>query len=400
MDRSVNNPSRPGTRAASVALVVSSLLFALIMAELVLRVSGVSFPVFSGFVPLLGDALLPHAEGWYTREGYAYVKINSDGLRDREHTLDKPEGVIRIAILGDSYAEARQVRQEQTFWAIAEDRLQSCKKLGANKVEVINFGVSGYGTAQQLLTLRHKAWKYSPDFVLLAFFTGNDVRNNSKSLQKGRRPYFVFHDGRLQLDKSYMEATSYRLRTSRPGQMVYYLLAHSRVTQLIYQASLLGRQRKQKTIERAGDNIEGFEVGLDSKVYRIPSTPEWIEAWRVTEGILRLLNSEVKERGSDLLLVSLSSGIQVNPDAATRERFKAALGVEDLFYPDRRLADFASRQGIFHLILAPYLLTWAETKGRCIHGFSNTAPCTGHWNQYGHRAAGERIASWICEEIL
>ena len=396
----MRNQSKPGTKAASAALIFISTLFALILAELALRLTGVSFPLFSSFTPPLGDALLPHAEGWYTREGYAYVEINSDGLRDREHTLDKPEGVIRIAVLGDSYAEARQVPQAQTFWAIAEDRLQSCKALEANKVEVINFGVSGYGTAQELLTLRHKAWKYSPDFVLLAFVTGNDVRNNSKALQKGNRPYFVFHGDQLQLDNSYMEATSYRLRTSRIGQMAYYLLAHSRVAQLIYQVSLLGHQRKQQKIEKTGADIAGFETGLDSNVYKIPSTPEWIEAWRVTEAILGLMQTEIKERGSDLLVVTLSSSIQVNPDAKVRERFKTALGVEDLFYPDRRIADFASRQGIHHLTLAPYLRSWAETNGWCLHGFSNTTPCTGHWNQHGHRAAGERIASWICEEIL
>ena len=383
-----------------MALIFFSTLFALILAELVLRLFGISFPLFFGVTPFLGDALLPHAEGWYTREGYAYVRINSDGLRDREYALDKPENVIRIAVLGDSYAEALQVPQEQTFWAIAEERLNRCEKRGGKRVEFINFGVSGYGTAQELLVLRHKAWKYNPDFVLLAFVTGNDVRNNSKSLQQGNRPYFVFHGDRLQLDTSYMKATSYRLKTSRLGQAVYYLLAHSRIAQLIYQVSLLTHQRKQAQTEKAGSNIAGFETGLDSYVYRIPSTPEWIEAWRVTEAILRLMNAEVKERDSDLLVVTLSSSIQVNPDAETRERFEAALGVEDLFYPDRRIADFADQEGIHRLTLAPYLLNLAEANGRCLHGFSNTAPCTGHWNQYGHRAAGERIASWICEGIL
>ena len=38
------------------------------------------------------------------------------GLRDYEHTINKPSDTIRIAILGDSYSEARSVNLEETFW--------------------------------------------------------------------------------------------------------------------------------------------------------------------------------------------------------------------------------------------------------------------------------------------
>ncbi len=57
--------------------------------------------------------------------------------------------------------------------------------------EIINFGVSGYGTAQELQILRHRVWDYSPDMIILAFLTGNDVRNNSRALQRDdRMPYY------------------------------------------------------------------------------------------------------------------------------------------------------------------------------------------------------------------
>jgi len=44
--------------------------------------------------------------------------------------------------------------------------------------------VSSYGTAQELLNYRYYGSKYSPDMVMLAFFAGNDVRNNSKALER------------------------------------------------------------------------------------------------------------------------------------------------------------------------------------------------------------------------
>ena len=94
--------------------------------------------------------------GWSLRPGASnsaghigptnVVRINSKGLRDREHLFNKPSNVFRIAILGDSFAEADQVTIPETFWAVMEARLRSCGKLKGRIPEVINFGVAGYGT--------------------------------------------------------------------------------------------------------------------------------------------------------------------------------------------------------------------------------------------------------------
>ena len=56
-----------------------------------------------------------------------------------------------------------------------ENNLNSCANIH-KKIEVINFGVTEYSTAQELLTLRHNAWNYNPDLIILAFFIGNDFR--------------------------------------------------------------------------------------------------------------------------------------------------------------------------------------------------------------------------------
>ena len=154
--------------------------------------------------PILGAVQRPSLNFRYTDEGDAIVSTNIFGHRDREHDIKKPEGVFRIAVLGDSYAQAYQVNQKEAFWAVLEDRLNQSDAFG-KKVEVLNFGVSGYGTAQELLMLRHKAWNFDPDFVLLAFLTGNDVLNNSKTLEPEKiRPFFSLNgEGKLILDNSF-----------------------------------------------------------------------------------------------------------------------------------------------------------------------------------------------------
>ena len=65
-----------------------------------------------------------------------------------------------------------------------EEKLNVCKNNKYKKIETINFGVTEYGTTQELLTLQHEVWNYDPDIILLAFFSGNDVADNSKLLSK------------------------------------------------------------------------------------------------------------------------------------------------------------------------------------------------------------------------
>src|ERR1044071_5818088 len=155
---------RPSLRV-KLAVVASSLAVGLLIFEICLRAVGFTYPIFYEPDASRGYALRPGMQGWYRKEGEAFVRINSDGLRDREHTKEKPPETFRIAVVGDSYAEAFQVAQGAAFWSVMERRLQDCPSLGGRRVEVINFGVSGYGTAQELITLRERVWEYSPDVV-------------------------------------------------------------------------------------------------------------------------------------------------------------------------------------------------------------------------------------------
>jgi len=116
------------------------------------------------------------------------LTINSRGLRDRECDLAKPEGVVRVLVLGDSFVWGYGVSDEEVF----TERLES--KLIANgaKVEVLNTGVSGWGTDQQLLFLERDGFDYEPDVVVLAFFIYNDPGNNRESVQYGlHKPLFA-----------------------------------------------------------------------------------------------------------------------------------------------------------------------------------------------------------------
>ncbi len=102
------------------------------------------------------------------------VRISGQGLReDREYGL-KPEGVRRILAVGDSFTMGYSVASEQTWVR----RLASLLGPG---YEVVNAGVPGYSTWQELSYLGEEGLALQPDVVLLAFFLGNDVADNARA---------------------------------------------------------------------------------------------------------------------------------------------------------------------------------------------------------------------------
>jgi hypothetical protein len=124
----------------------------------------------------------------------------------------------------------------------------------------------------------------------------------------------------------------------------------------------------------------------------------WQEAWRVTEGILRMMRDECRSRHTPFAMVTLTRGIQVTPVREKKQEFMRQLGTNDMYYPDRRLAEFGQKEGIPVLNLAPTMAEEAEQRHVYFHAFHDSLG-VGHWNEAGHRAAGELIASWLAGEF-
>ena len=386
--------------SANLALVIVAIALGILLFEIGLRMAGISYPTFYTWDEYRGFALRPGAEGWYRSEGEAYLRINSAGLRDREHTKIKPANTLRVAILGDSYAEARQVSREETFWAVLERDLAKCSCLNGKHVEVINFGVSGYGTAQELMTLRHKVWDYSPDIVILAFLTGNDVTDNLRAFESDpMRPYFVYRNGELVLDDSFRNLAGYRARQTLAASLAYSVVDYSRVVQLLNQArhKVVAYMRHTQPNKKEDKNRDE-EIGLDDRIYSEPSDPLWQEAWRVTEGLIVLMRDEVKKNGADFWVITLSNAMQVYPDPSVRQAFMERLGVRTLFYPDLRIKSLGEREGFSVVNLAHKFQLYADQRKVFLHGF-NSNMGGGHWNANGHRLAGETIAENLCDDI-
>jgi hypothetical protein len=164
-------------------------------------------------------------------------------------------------------------------------------------------------------------------------------------------------------------------------------------------APLFESGKNAKTPERSDLFSRSAELGTDNLVYLEPDNAVWNDAWRVTEGLLVEMGGEVAKGGAKFIIVTLSNGPQVLPDAKSREAFKSRFGITDLFYPDNRIKALGKREGIPVITLAPELQEFAEHNKVFLHGFGENIG-NGHWNATGNRVAGELIAKKICEGVL
>ena len=341
-------------------------------------------PPFYAFSPVTGGTLAPHAEGWWMEEGLAYVTVNGEGFRDVDHIVPKPNGVLRIAVLGDSFAEALQVPQENAFWSVLNRKLRECPALGERNVEVLNFGVSGFGTTQELLAYREWARKYAPDLVLLSFFPGNDLQDNVRSLSERAgpvaliKPFYTLSGGELVLDDGFLD------RRRGAAKRFRAWAERLRIVQLL---------------RIVADWTERRNPASEDRALVSPPDPEYARAWAVTEAVLRRLNEEVRADGGRLIVTTVSMAEQADPDPVRRAEWMRERGVADLFYPDKRLYALSQAASFDMVPLAPAMARIAERTGKYLHGFPDQWPGRGHWNHNGHAVAGQILAQELCKRL-
>ena len=113
------------------------------------------------------------------------LRINQDGFRGPEWVKEASPGTIRIAHIGDSELFAVRLEEHETPSARLEHHLS--EQFPASSFEVLNFGVGGYNSEQQLEVLRTKALQFTPDIVIVNFIT-NDPQVDVKAVLQNASP--------------------------------------------------------------------------------------------------------------------------------------------------------------------------------------------------------------------
>jgi hypothetical protein len=147
-----------------------------------------------GSFVLMRDVRLDHALGWTMKPRLATGSetTNSRGMRARADVPhERTPGVRRIVAIGDAFTFGFDVDDESTFCARLEAR--------ARDIEVLDLGVNGYGTDQELLMWEREGWRYRPDVVLLGLHV-EDFHRNALAVAELPKPRFRLERGELVLD--------------------------------------------------------------------------------------------------------------------------------------------------------------------------------------------------------
>ena len=173
---------------------------------------------------------VPETDFVYSRKEFSVpVAYNAFGMRDRPRSIDRPDGGIRIALLGDSFVEAKEVFFEDTLGQVLEGLL--AKRFPCRSVEVLNFGVGGFGTVASAIRFQKLGARFRPDVVIYVFVDNDPMDNTGNeaklyTIQDGRmefRPVLlnpVGRAGRTLLDFLKQNLQTYSFLRWRLGQIV------------------------------------------------------------------------------------------------------------------------------------------------------------------------------------
>lgn len=207
----------------------------------------------------LGWAPVPDSEFTVTAERRIHVRHNSLSLRDIELSAS---GKPRILFVGDSFVWGNDVEAEERFTELLRKQMPG--------YDIVNAGVSGYGTDQEYLWLKRLWDRIEPAAVVLMFTVVNDRWDNTSNVRYDGyfKPYFATApDGRLVLSglpvpkprQLYFKenALVHNLWLARAAVFAWMALAHPQITVPDPTERLIGMMRDFVTAKGAK-----FLVGL------------------------------------------------------------------------------------------------------------------------------------------
>jgi hypothetical protein len=338
--------TRPSTLpAVRLALVLAGVLVPIVTVELLLRTFGPILPgnydtgAYLTRHPTYGHYHPPNYSGWIRREEYlVHVQTNAVGQRGREMPLDKPPGVFRVLVLGDSFVEAIQVAEHERFIARLQATFDTIK---GQRFEVIDGGCGGWGTAQEYLYLRDDGMRYAPDLVILAFFVGNDVPNNSLALELDGRAELTLKPYFRPNEHGWLELVEPRVAAPTPPEQLAFSL---RERSVLYNVAETGVFQKLSLDDqwarwRDLDAVVELRRQQEDELFRPTGSEGWEEAWGITDRLIGMVKGQASAHGSDFALVAIPTRTQVVEsewrELAGRDRGRRA-GLER-YLPSKRL---------------------------------------------------------------
>ncbi len=407
----VSATSSSGRRVVAVvrnlALLAAGLLAGLALLEVGLRLAtpNPNKQVNATAEPRFGWANVPGFRGYWSawpEYGDVPVRINGRGLRDdREIPYAKPAGTFRIFLVGDSFIEEKQVPREETFPYLLEKMLNADRS--PVRFEVLNAGVSGFATDQEVLLYELEGTRYEADLVLVGFFGNDDVTDSYGETTRGTpapKPYFQASRGALDLTDFPVKIEArageqltfwVRLRRFLQHNSRVYFLARTAMPRLA--PGLYNGVMTTGLVAPLEADSDGWEIPPHYFIHALPAPAEIERALAIEQALFLRLKAGAARHGARVAVVSMPAHYQVNDGRWQRTllKYPAMKGLRwDLARPDSVLQPYLEAHGILYLYLAPELRRQWLAKGRPLYGRVDT-----HMNAEGYLLVAQLTHDWL-----
>ena len=305
-------------------------------------------------------------------------KTNMDGLLPIHAKREKKKGTLRIMIFGDSTVVGRSIPEKDRIHVQLEEIL---RRRGDN-VEVINAGVQGYSTDQELLLARRMIPLYKPDIVLLCVCVNDFAANSLRTDHGHAKPMFIMEEGKLS-----------GLIPPEPSNFRIVRKGYSRLSPLILiqHSALYGYFRPNIFVLRARYQFlfrDQMMMGLPDDFYYNPSALNRLD-FDLFEALLLEFNRNCKESGAKFVYYLNPHPIEVwNPYIVSVEnRLGLQPGSVDRYTIDRRLRRISEENKIKYLSFIEYFI---KNQSR---GPFHLLPRDPHCNPRGYELTAEALTA-------
>ncbi len=228
-------------------------------------------------------------------------RANSRGLRaTREYSFTPPPGVVRISSFGDSFTHSDDVPNDAA-WQEALMRLDK-------NLEVLNFGVSGFGLDQAFLRYQQDGMMYGSHIILIGFLSESIFRSVNvyrpfyvpESRMPLAKPRYLLDGEKLILLKNPMpELSDYRALLANPEPVLRRLAAHDYYVRARYDRGAFDFLPSVRLLKVARSRLAERQLGiLQNGSYDTAS-----EAFRVTMRVLDLFVATASSHGAVPIVV-------------------------------------------------------------------------------------------------
>lgn len=345
---------------------------------------------FSRYDRELGWAGLENAAGDFEWADTRHqVLQNRFGYRGPEHSFNRTDKK-RILVLGDSFVWGFGVEEKDLFTSKIEKEFPE-------PVEIINTGVSGYGTDQEYLLWRQKGHLWSPDKVVLMITVFTDFWDNlSPARYNYPKPYFQMSEqGDLELLNVPVpqKAGPWKEPTRKlpiKQKWAGRLLSHSALANVLVTA-VVNNSASRSYFESFGivpRRLPGYD--WEYLLYMTNMDASTIAKWSIMFQLIHKLDSDVTASGGDLSVVIIPSIVQVYPELWQEFIQYSSLPAHmilDPQAPNRQIINWCRKNNIHVIDLLPGLKKEARSNPYLYY------PLNRHWTRAGHSVVARILSS-------